>query len=484
MNKHMKTLYPFQNQSLKDVYASLRKNRKVMLQLPTGAGKSHIAAALMEHALQKGRRVAFLVDRIVLGDQISDRLIKAGLPVSILQASHPMYNPAKPIQVASIQTIASRGRRYWPEVDLVIQDEAHCRYAAVEKMMEKWDNIPFVGLSATPFTRGLGLIWDDLVVGITTKELIEQGYLADYEAYGLNTPDLTNIRRSGADYSATDLEDRMNCITGDIVKHYLDRGNGKKALAFTPTVAYSQYLADEFKQHGIAADYVSYHDTDEQRQDKMARYKTGEIQVMCNCDVLTKGFDQGDIEYGILARPTRSLSLHIQMIGRLLRTADGKEKALIMDHAGNIERLGFPDDDLPQTLDMGERGENSDTVDPEEPMPRTCPQCFTLVPPRTPQCPVCGHMARQRAEVEVKSGILTRLENDNIEPMQLKQDTYSQLVEAARMYSYSRGWVSHSYKEIFGVWPRGLTDKAAPISPEIEGWLKHKRIRFANRRDK
>jgi DNA repair protein RadD len=483
MNKHIETLRDYQNETIKKVYASLRTNRKVMLQLPTGSGKSHIAAAIIEHALQNNKRVGFLVDRIILGDQITDRLVKAGLPVSVVQSSHPMFNPSKPIQVCSVQTLAARGRRYWAEVDFFIFDEAHMKYAVVQEIMEKWDGLKWLGLSATPFTRGLGLIWDDLVVGITTKELIEQGFLCEYEAFGPDTPDLTNVRRSGGDYSATDLEGRMNEITGSIVKHYMDRGVGKKALAFTPTVAYSQYLADEFKQHGIAADYVSHHDTDLQRDQKMRAFRKGEIQVMCNCDVLTKGFDQGDIEYGILARPTRSLSLHIQMIGRFLRTSEGKEKALIMDHAGNIERMGFPDDDLPTELDMGEPNTNSDAPDPDEPTPRTCPQCYSMVPPATPQCPACGHIARARAEVEVKSGILTRLENKNIEPMQLKQDTYSQLIEAARMYSYSRGWVAHSYREIFGVWARGMKDIPKPISPEIEGWLKHKRIRFANRRD-
>ena len=482
MNQHIKTLRGYQNDALVQTYASLRSNRKVMLQLPTGAGKSHIAAALMEHGLQNGKRIAFLVDRIVLGDQISDRLFEAGLPISIMQANHPMYNPNKPIQICSIQTLARRDRRYWPEVDIFIFDEAHMKYAIVQEIMSKWDLITWVGSSATPFTRGLGLIWEDLVVGVTTKSLIEQGYLCDYKAFGPNTPDLTNVRRSGGDYSAVDLEGRMNEITGDIVKHYMDRGIGKKALAFTPTVAYSQYLADEFRKNGIDADHVSAHDTDEQRKDKMQRYKTGEIQVMCNCEVLTRGFDMGDIEYGILARPTRSLSLHIQMIGRFLRTHPDKEYALIMDHAGNIERLGFPDDDLPTTLDMGEAGEaGNDAPDPEEPQPWTCPKCYSMVPPRTPQCQTCGHMARQRAEVEVKSGILKRLENDNIQPMQLKQETYSMLVTAAKDKGYSRGWISHSYKEIFGCWPRGMESTPAPINTEVAGWLKHKQIRYANR---
>jgi DNA repair protein RadD len=483
MNQHMTTLRDYQNSALKQTYASMRLHRKTILQLPTGSGKSHIAAALMEHALQNNKRVAFLVDRIVLGDQITDRLFEAGLPISVMQAQHPMYNPNKPIQICSIQTLARRDRRYWPEVDLFIFDEAHMKYAIVQEIMDKWDLIPWLGLTATPFTRGLGLIWENLVVGITTKELIEQGFLCDYEAFGPDTPNLVGVRRSGGDYSAPDLETRMNSITGNIVKHYLETGNDRKGLAFTPTVAYSQYLAEEFKKNGVDADYVSHHDTPEQRHDKMTRYRSGDIRMMCNCDVLTKGFDMGDIEYGILARPTRSLALHIQMIGRFLRTHDNKPIATIMDHAGNIERLGFPDDDLPTTLDMGEPGENSDTRDePEERQPRTCPQCYSIVPPATPQCPVCGHMARRQPEVEVKSGILKKLENPNITAGQMKQDVYGQLLTIAKTYSYSRGWVSHKYKEIFKVWPRGMNETPTEPTQDILGWVKSQNIRYAKRR--
>lgn len=482
MNKHLKSLRGYQASAIRSTYNSMRNHRTTMLQLPTGSGKSHIAAAIMEHGLANNKRMAFLVDRIVLSDQIFDRLFEAGLPISVMQGDHPMYNPSKPIQIASIQTLSRRGRRHWPEVDMFIQDEAHIKHSVVGEIMGQWDAIPWLGLSATPFTRGLGLLWKNLVVGVTTKDLIEQGYLSEYEAFGPNTPDLTNVRRANGDYSATDLEVRMNAITGDIVKHYLERGVGKKGLAFTPTVAYSQHLAEEFRQNGVDADHVSAHDTDAQRDRKMKAYRNGEIEMMCNCEVLTRGFDQGDIEYGILARPTRSLSLHIQMIGRFLRTASGKEKALIMDHAGNIERLGFPDDDLPRHLDMGEPGVNSDTRDIEEPQPRTCPKCFALVPPRTPQCPVCGHIARPRPEVEVKSGILKKLENPNIEPAQLKQSVYSQLVYIANEYGYARGWVAHKYNAIFKVWPRQMVDRPIEPTPEILSWVKSQNIRHAKRR--
>ena len=487
MNKHISTLRPYQDQAVKNVYASMREHRKTLLQLPTGAGKSHIAAAIMEHALQNDRRVNFLVDRIVLGDQMIDRLWEAGLPISVMQGSHPMYNPKQPIQIISLQTLARRDVGRWPPCNLWIQDEAHAQYEIVRRAMEQWSLIPWLGLSATPWTRGLGLTWDNLVVGTTVKDLIGMGFLSEYDAYGPDTPNLVGIRRSNGDYSAVDLEGRMNEITGSIVKHYLDRGRKAdgtmmKGLAFTPTVAYSAHLADEFKQNGIEAAYVSHHDTEEGRARKMEAYRAGEIQMMCNCEVLTKGFDMGDIEYGILGRPTRSLSLHIQMIGRFLRTHPDKEQALIMDHAGNIERLGFPDDDLPDRLDMNEPGVNSDAPDPEEPEPWNCPKCSHLNPPRTPECSVCGHIRRRPTEVEVKSGILKKLDNPNISEREQKQDVYSQLLWFCDKYGYKVGWAANKYRTIFGVWPRKLTMQRQEPTPEIAGWVRNQNIRYAKRK--
>lgn len=476
-----KTLRPYQSKAIRETYASMRSNRRTMMQLPTGAGKSFIAESIMEHGLKHGRRIAFLVDRIVLSDQIFDSLFESGLPISVMQGDHPMFNPSMPIQICSIQTLQKRGRKHWPEVDLFFQDEAHIRYTGVQEIMDTWNNIPWIGLSATPFTPGLGLMWDNLVIGATTKELIDQGYLADYVAYGPSAPDLTNVRRSGNDFSALDLEERMSALTGDIVAHYQKFGDGKKGLYFTPTVAYAQYLADEFNSNGIMADHVSGYDTDERRRRVLDQYASGEIKVVCNCDVLTRGFDQPDIEIGGLARPTRSLSLHIQMLGRFLRKHDDETK-IILDHSGNIERLGFPDDDLPTTLDMARPGTNSDTRDRNEPQPWNCPKCTFLVPAGTNICPTCGHQARRRAEVEVRSGVLTKLESSAQGERELKQDVYSQLLGIARKFKYSDGWAAHKYKKLFDVWPRKVHATPKEPTPDMMNWVKSENIRHAKRR--
>lgn len=475
-------LRDYQEKAIRSTYQSLRSNQSTILQMPTGSGKTHVAMDIIKQGLKHDRRITFAVDRITLLDQTLDKFYEEGIPFGVVQGNHPMCNYAQPVQIASLQTLQRRGRDSWPDSNLFIIDEAHTNYSVIGEIMDKWNLLKYIGLTATPFTRGLGLIWNDLVVATTTKELIERGYLAEYEAYGPSSPDLTNVRRSGADFSLPALEERMNVLTGDIVAHYKSMADNKKGLYFTPTVAYAQFLADEFNAQGVMADHVSGHDSDERRKEVLDRYRSGDIRVVTNCEVLTKGFDMPDIEVGGLCRPTRSLSLHIQMLGRFLRR-HGDTVKLILDHSSNIERLGFPDDPLPTTLDMGEEGTNSDTRLPDEPQPWNCPQCHSLVPPRTIQCPICGHVARRRHEVEVQKGVLSRLTNPNVSEKQQKQDVYSQLLWYAERHGYSPGWAAHKYRKLYDVWPRKLHKGTAEPSQELLGWITNQNIAYSKRKE-
>ena len=477
-------LRDYQSGAIGKVYASLRQHRSCILQMPTGSGKTHVAMEIIKHGLKHGKRIAFCVDRITLLDQTVDKFIEHGIQIGIVQGNHPMANPAAPVQIVSLQTLARRGKKHWPEVDLFIIDECHVNYAIIRELIDTWDGLKYIGLSATPFTRGLGLVWHDLVVATTTAELIERGYLCNYDAFAPSQPDLTGIRRSGADFSAPDLEERMNVLTGDIVAHYIEAcGDGPhlKGLYFTPTVAYAQSLALEFMGRGVIADHVSGHDTDERRLQVMQAYAKGEIQVLTNCEVLTKGFDQPDIMIGGLARPTRSLSLHIQMCGRFLRTHEDKDKVIILDHAGNIERLGFPDDPLPTTLDMDEPNVNPDTRDRDEPQPWHCPKCYSLVPARTHICPTCGHAASRPAGVTVEAGVLKKIERSDVSQ---KQATLAMLNCIRHDKKYKPGWVKAQYKELFGCWPGRQLDHDMVLNPipELKEWVEKKRRNFlANR---
>ncbi len=475
-------LRDYQYTAVQKVYHALRQTKSCILQMPTGSGKTHVAMEIIRHGLKHGKRIWFCVDRLTLLDQTLDKFIEAGFHIGVQQGDHPMQNAAAPVQVISLQTLARKDRKHWTPADLVIIDEAHVNYKIIKTLMDTWDGIKYIGLTATPFTRGLGLVWDQLVVATTTGELIEQGFLANYEAYAPSQPDLRGIRRSGNDYATNELEERMNDLTGDIVAHYVAYGkdhHGGKALYFTPTVAYAQSLTLEFQQAGIDADHVSGYDTEERRLDALEKFKDGRTRVMVNCEVLTKGFDQPDIMVGGLARPTRSLSLHIQMCGRFIREFEGKKK-LILDHAGNIERLGFPDDPLPRQLDMGEPRVNPDTRPDDDPQPWNCPKCHHLVPERTRICPACGHAAVRQSTVNVAAGVLQKITNTK----ESQRQTVHAMLKCIQLdKNYKDGWTSNQYKEIFGNYPNRM-DKSMILTPvpELREWVDKKRRNFlANR---
>jgi superfamily II DNA or RNA helicase len=475
-------LRPYQNQAIRDTYAALHEHNRVMLQLPTAAGKTHIAMAIIKHGLRHGKRIAFCVDRLTLLDQTLDAFIANGIPVGVVQGGHPMYSPERPVQVVSLQTLQRRDRKYWPPVDLFIFDEAHTHYDVMSRVMDTWSLLKYIGLSATPFTTGLGRHWDKLVVGATTEQLMNDGYLSSYVAYGPSAPDLTGVRSSQGDYVSSELDERMTVITGDIIKHYKEHAHDKKTIVFTPTVRYAEFISEEFRQAGFTADYVCGRDSDERRQEALTNFANGKTQILASCEVLIKGYDQPDIECGIVARPTRSLSLHIQMLGRLLRIAPGKDRALILDHAGNIERLGFPDDPLPTTLCTKERGTSTrDRREKDEPEPWNCSQCHFLVPPDKHICPQCGHQPKRPTNVEVVEGKLQKLVGKR--SMVEKQAVYSQLLHIARERGYADGWVAHKYRTMFGVWPRKMLYIPDEPTPELLSWITSQNIRYANRRE-
>lgn len=465
-------LRDYQNDAVRETYASLRQLPSAILQMPTGSGKTHVAAAIILQGLRMNRRVWFCVDRLTLIDQTVDKFAEQGIRCGVIQAQHPLYDPAAPVQVCSLQTLARRKRSGWRSPHLVIVDECHDQHQVTYDLMEEYAEAKFIGLSATPFTTGLGNHWADLVVATTTAELMDSGWLAKYEAYGPSVPDMVGVATSLGDWVAGGAAERMEPLKGDIVSHYEALAGGKKAVCFTATVAQAKGLAVEFNKAGHNADYVCGKDSDERRAAVLAAYHSGEVTVLCNCEVLTKGWDAPDVEVAIIARPTKSLSKHIQMLGRVLRI-DGEKVAKIIDHAGNIARLGFPDDALPQKLCTRTKGTSeADRVAAGEQRPWACSGCKHLNDYAQPTCLACGEGRRPaREKVETVPEVLQVLKRENRAD---KQTVYGMLNQIAKERGYKKGWVSHSYRALFGVWPRGLADVTTNPTEEVRAWVKER----------
>jgi DNA repair protein RadD len=457
-----------------------------MLQAPTGFGKTLLAAHIIRRALDRGKRVAFVVPALSLIDQTVAALEAEGIScIGVMQGIHERTDRDQPVQVCSIQTIARRKR---PDVDLVIVDEAHQLHREIFHWMKECPHIPFVGLSATPWARGLGKYYDDLIIAATTGALIGDGYLAPFAVFAPSEPDLADVRTVAGDFHEGELAAAMDkaAITGDIVETWLKRGEGRSTFCFCVNRRHAQHIAERFLEAGVVAEYMDGTTLREDREAIFDRFRSGEARIIANVGVLTTGVDL-DVRCIVMARPTKSRILFVQMIGRGLRTAEGKDQLLVLDHAGNHLRLGMVTDIGQDYLDDGsERATGNRKHDSVEPLPRLCDGCKAVVPQVAKLCPCCGAQIRAKTDVESVEGELIELgarRSGSAPPTIADQaSVYGELRWIAQDRGYVTGWASHKFKEKFGVWPndpRIRNARAIPPSLKTKNWLVSRQIAFA-----
>jgi DNA repair protein RadD len=487
----LRPLRPHQDRALGSLRASLAcGHRRPMLQAPTGFGKTLTAAHIIQRALDKGKRVAFIVPAISLIDQTVAAFEAEGiLCLGVMQGIHERTDRDQPIQVCSVQTIARRKR---PNVDLVIVDEAHQMHKEIFRWMKDAPGVPFIGLSATPWSRGLGKYYDDLVIAATTRELIDAGYLSDFVAYAPSEPDLAGVRTVAGEFQQDELADAMDrpAITGDIISTWLQRGEDRPTIAFCVNRNHAKHVAERLESAGVAVEYIDGETSREDREAVFARFRSGATKILCSVGVLTTGFD-ADVRCIVDAQPTKSRILFVQKIGRGLRTADGKDHLLILDHAGNHLRLGMVSDIGQNHLDDGKERQNVGQRGRErsEPLPRLCEGCKAVVPRAARKCPSCGSPIHARTEVEAVDGELIELgsRRSGQPSIEDKAAFFGELKGHATLRGYNDGWASHKYRERFGVWPNDPRIRcAAPAPPSLKtkNWLLSRQIARAKARER
>lgn len=323
--------------------------RRQVLVAPTGAGKTVIASHLLREADRKGSYALFLVDRVSLVDQTSATLDRYGIEHGVVQASHPRWEPRSNVQVCSIQTLARRSLPRTP--DLICYDECHVRFGATMNFMESLPNCVRVGLTATPFTKGMGADWDRAVNVRTTRSLIDGGHLVLPKIYVAKSPDDAELGlNSYGEFSDSSATAAGIQIVGDVVQEWVGKttehfGGPVKTIVFAATVEHGRELCAAFSAAGFNFQQISYMDkNDNERREKIEEFRRPDsvIDGLVSCGVLTRGFDVPDVRCGISCRPYRkSLSSHMQEIGRVMRPHGEGKTAIWLDHSGNIERFGL-----------------------------------------------------------------------------------------------------------------------------------------------
>jgi superfamily II DNA or RNA helicase len=407
-------LRPYQHRAIEDLRNAYRSGaRAPLLVAPTGAGKTVILAAITASATARGRKVLILVHRRELIHQASSKLAAAGVKHGIIAAG--IQPSQQTVQVASVQTLVRRLATIKWEPCLIIIDEAHHAVAGSwSKILDHWPGALRLGVTATPCRldgRGLGDTFDALVKGPSVQMLTSAGYLSPVRIFAPPViADLAGLRIRAGDYANNLAAAAMNqtIVTGDAISHYQRHAGAQQAIAFCCSVDHAASVRDAFWNAGIGSALLLGDTAD--RDKIVAAFASGTIRVLVTVDVVSEGFDIPAAGCAILLRPTASLGLYLQQVGRVLRPAPGKETAIILDHVGNVIEHGFPDDIRQWSLKHGARPA---TGEPQAPAVRTCPQCFAAFKPQ-PRCPVCGAECEppKREAIEEVGGELVELKRN------------------------------------------------------------------------
>ena len=464
-----------------------KKFRTQLLYAPTGFGKTEVAIYLMQASALKGKRCAMIMDRIVLVDQTSERLDKYNIPHGVYQSDHWKYNTSEPIQVCSAQTLEAR--QDLPKIDLLIVDECHITRKQITDLIKNSPDLKVIGLTATPFTQGLGRIYENVVCGSTTETLVVDKWLAPLKVYIAKQINMKGAKKIAGEWSQEEVTTRGMKLTGDIVQEWITKtheifGRPRKTIVFCAGVAHGEDLVQQFAEKGYNFVSISYKDESEVKRKVIEDFKKPDTTIhgLIATDILTRGFDVPDVMIGVSARPfAKSFSSHVQQMGRVMRPHPNKEFGLWLDHSGNFLRFindwSYVFQHGVKELDKHIEKAKKEPTEKEK-KEAICPSCKTLWMPVDNKCPECGYVKKKQTFSSVAGEMFEHMSMSN-EDYDKRQAFYSELLYIAKAKKYKYSWADHKFKEKFGVWPDSLRFVTLPPTIETLNWIKYKMIAYS-----
>jgi len=497
----MISLYDDQEEFLGEIRNLWPHHRRIVAMASTGFGKTRVSARIVEGFVSRGMRVCFIVPRITLLQQTANAFIELGLTdITLLWADYDTDYSAK-ITIASIDTFI---RREKGEYDICIVDECHHRRAKLLEWMNEHPKDRYLGMTATPYAPWMGQYYTALAKSKPMWWLIENKRLAPYDVFAPTHPDLSKARTTntpfGRDYVEADISEIMGDapLVGKIVDNWLENGENRLTIGLCVNKAHAGQITNEFNKYGVMAELITCDVPVHEREGIFRRAKEGITKIILSVDCLTEGLDLPECECLINARPTKSKTRFVQGCGRVLRYVEGK-KALIFDHAGTFldRKLGYIEyidiDELSATNDGSSKEAKKLEEERLEKLPKECTACHYLKPAGVYVCPKCGFKPIYGEDIETDTtrGLakLSRGKAPKKFTREEKQKAFSMLKgyqaqRAIKGKPISDGWCAHKYRELFDVWPNGLSDE--PLAPDIkmQNWIKYQNIKFAKGKKK
>ncbi len=464
-------LRDYQLQAIADARTELRAGRKrIIIHSGTGTGKTVIAAEITKSAVKNGNRVLFLAHRKELIDQAHAKLASFGVEAGVLMASDPRRKPWLPVCVASVPTLARRSVR--PRAELIIVDEVHRAPAdTYVKVLESYPGSVVLGLTATPIrsdSRGLGDLFETMVSCPSVAEMMRRidpdtgkPYLVSTRVFAPPGVDTSKLHTVAGEYARDEMAkmcDRPKLV-GSIVEHWMKHARGRQTVAFAVGIEHSQHIVEEFIAAGIRAEHLDGKTDPDERKRILERLSNGTTTIVSNVGVLTEGWDEPRVSACILARPTKSMGLFLQMCGRALRPFPGKPDCLILDHANCHAEHGFVDDERTWSLDAAARRKGDKPDD--APAVTTCRACFGTFRSGPDHCPYCqAVIEKQERKIEVEEGALEELRRaEAIDKWRSgvsedkKRLHFEQLRQLGSERGYKAGWALVRFQSIYHTHP-------------------------------
>jgi DNA repair protein RadD len=501
----MIALRPFQQAAVDQIERAIAdEHRKLLFVAPTGSGKTVVASEFVRRLIANYKRVLFLAHRREIIGQTSRKLDANGIFHGVILAGRDkQLRPMAQVQVASVMTLWSRGIRSsameMPPADVVIVDEAHHgRAKTYQLILDAYPDAVVVGLTATPCRgdgRGLGNVFEEMIEAPQVQELIDLGFLVPTKIYApVQNVDrlLRGVRTQTGDYVVSQLEQRMNtdALVGDIVEHWLKYAERRRTVAFAVDVAHSIHIRDEFIRAGVRAEHLDGGTAIPEREAILERLASGETEVVSNCGVLIEGWDLPAVACAVLARPTKQMGLYRQMIGRILRPAEGKQNAIVLDHSGAVWRYGRPEDHVEWTLDTDRRAENATHQKRQrgEGKLLECPSCQVVI-----GIPPCGHCGwepapRRGRDVDVVDGELGLVIGGRVEApvydLAARRHWHAMMRGAAVERGKNPKWAYFLYQQKFGCKPDwSWRDDCLEPTEEVRRYVRSRAIAYAKARN-